>query len=44
MSAFPPIATKLRTSREVRLVPEPEVVELSFDHLGGAGKDLWRHC
>jgi hypothetical protein len=44
MSAFPPIATKLRTSREVRFVPEPEVVELSFDHLGGAGKDLWRHC
>jgi hypothetical protein len=25
MSAFPPIATKLRTSREVRFVPLPEV-------------------
>jgi hypothetical protein len=25
MSAFPPIATKLRTSREVRFVPTAEV-------------------
>ncbi len=25
MSAFTPIATKLRTSREVRFVPSPEV-------------------
>src|ERR1700746_870586 len=28
MSAFPPIATKLRTSREVRFVPTAEVVGL----------------
>jgi hypothetical protein len=34
MSAFPPIATKLRTSREVRFVPSPEVARL--DHLVGA--------
>ena len=26
MSAFTPIATKLRTSREVRFVPKPEIV------------------
>jgi hypothetical protein len=24
--------------------PEPEVAELSFDHIIAAGKDLWRHC
>jgi len=29
MSAFPPIATKLRTSREVRFVPNTEVSALS---------------
>ena len=32
-----PIAAKLRTSREVRFVPIPEVVAL-FDHLVGDGK------
>ena len=34
MSAFPPIATKLRTSREVRFVPTPEVAA-SFDYVVG---------
>ena len=29
MSAFPPLATELRTSLEVRFVPTPEVRDLS---------------
>jgi hypothetical protein len=28
MSAFPPIATKLRTSREVRFVPNSDIAPL----------------
>jgi len=39
MSAFPPIATKLRTSREVRFVPITEVGRL-FDRLIGPGPAL----
>jgi len=33
MSAFLPLATKLRTLLEVRFVPKWEVARLSFDHL-----------
>ena len=33
---FPPIATGLRTSREVRLVPEADIGKL-FDQLVGGG-------
>jgi len=44
MSAFPPIATKLRTSREVRFVPTT-VIETDWTALGLAarkqrGKDV----
>ena len=38
MSASPPIATRLRTSREVGFVPNPEVAAL-FDHFVGAQQD-----
>ena len=30
MSAFPPLATKLRTSLEVRFVPDPDMPETSY--------------
>jgi hypothetical protein len=36
-SAFPPLATKLRTSLLVRFVPNSEVVA-SFDHLVGTSE------
>ena len=42
MSGLPPIATKLRTSREVRFVPIPEVAAL-FDHLVSALLEQRRH-
>jgi hypothetical protein len=32
MSAFPPIATELRTSLLVRFVPTAEVIRILFDH------------
>src|ERR1700726_839670 len=41
MSAFPPIATKLRTSREVRFVPEAHT-NASFDHLTRTAKQRER--
>ena len=39
MSAFSPTATKLRTSREVRFVPNPEVAA-SLDHLVDDGSKV----
>jgi hypothetical protein len=42
-SGLPPTADIRHRGRHFRKVPEPEVAE-PFDHLVGAGKDLWRHC
>jgi len=42
MSAVAPIATELRTSREVRFVPEADMAMGLFDHLVGASKNARR--
>ena len=46
MSGLPPIATELRTSLEVRFVPDPDSCTAAniclFDHLVGAGDQRQR--
>jgi hypothetical protein len=42
MSAFPPLATRQRTSRDVSKVPEADMAMGLFDHLVGARKNARR--